>query len=370
MKTSPVSLVTKQPTSLKTHTTHTDNSQTLKYCSLVNKPRQPIAISLVEINSDLGASQRGASEGINCLKNAAIRNKDTKRHFENALLELENKVIQSQDFPSFKTQYYPYAKHIDAIYQVLERTATLVAKILQDRVFPVVLAGDHSTAAGTIAGIKKAYPNHRLGVIWIDAHADIHSPYTTPSGNMHGMPLAIATNHDNLEQEINSIDLETAKFWNLCKALGDTAEANLAFQDLVYVSVRDTEVAEDHTIVKHQIPLITTQDLRNCGAEKVAQKCLDYLEQTDIIYLSFDVDSMDSSICTGTGTPVSGGLWLDEAIQLNAALVKDPRVCCWEISEINPLLDTLNTMTENSLGVLNAVIEVIASHRLRSTHAK
>ena len=76
-----------------------------------------------------------------------------------------------------------------------------------------------------------------------------------------------------------------------------------------------------------------------------------YLADVDLIYVTFDVDSMDSTICMGTGTPVPGGLWADEARDLNAALVRDPRVCCWEICEINPLLNTLNTLAENSLNV-------------------
>ena len=87
------------------------------------------------------------------------------------------------------------------------------------------MGGDHSTAAGTIAGIKKAYPDRRLGVIWIDAHADIHSPYTTPSGNMHGMPLGVATTSDNLDRQINDLDEETNQLWEMCKALSSLSRS-------------------------------------------------------------------------------------------------------------------------------------------------
>lgn len=319
------------------------------------------AIALVEVDSDLGAGKRGASKGINFLKDAAIQKQTARMRAENGVVGLDSRVVQNENYALAAAKLYPHAKYIDAIYKVLARTTDIVADTLQGGLFPVVLGGDHSTAAGTIAGIKKAFPNRRLGVVWIDAHADIHSPFTTPSGNMHGMPLAVATRHDNLDGKINELDEETAKLWQMCQALGAGAINNLALQDLIYVSVRDTEPAENYTIAQHNIPIVTTDDVRRLGPEAAAQRCLDYLAEVDIIYVTFDVDSMDSTICMGTGTPSPGGLWADEARRLNAALVNDPRVCCWEICEINPLLDTLNTLAENSLNTFNAVIDTVAA---------
>jgi len=113
--------------------------------------------------------------------------------------------------------------------------------------------------------------------------------------------------------------------------------------------------------------VITTTSLRRYGSEAAAQQCLDYLSQADLIYITIYVDSMDETICMGTGTPAPGGLWAAEATRLNAALVKDQRVCCWEICEINPLLDTLNSMAENSLNVFEAVLEAIQSRPVSSS---
>ena len=319
------------------------------------------AIALVEVDSDLGAGKRGASKGINFLKEAAIQKQTARMRAENGVVSLDNRAVQNENHALAASKTYPHAKYIDAIYTVLARTTDIVADTLQDGLFPVVLGGDHSTAAGTIAGIKKAFPDRRLGVVWIDAHADIHSPFTTPSGNMHGMPLAVATRHDNLDESINELDAETAKFWQLCQVLGAGDTSNLALQDLIYVSVRDTEPAENYTIAQHNIPIVTTDEVRRLGPEVAARRCLDYLAEVDIIYVTFDVDSMDSTICMGTGTPAPGGLWADEARRLNAALVADSRVCCWEICEINPLLDTLNTLAENSLNTFNAVIDGVAA---------
>lgn len=322
------------------------------------------SITLIEVDSDLGAGKRGASKGIEFLKQAAIAKQIARMDGENSIVSLDNCSIQNENHVLQGSKFYTHAKYIDAIYKVLDRTMEIVASTLIDGFFPLILGGDHSTAAGTIAGIKKAFPDRRLGVIWIDAHADIHSPYTTPSGNMHGMPVAIATDKDNLDNQINMLDEETVKLWEMCKALGVSDSPNLDIHDLVYVSMRDTEAAEDSLVDRYQIPVLTTNEVRELGAEAIAQRCLDYLADVDLIYVSFDVDSMDSTICIGTGTPVPGGIWADEARDLNAALVRDPRVCCWEICEINPLLDTLNTMAENSLGVVGSVVDTI-SERLK-----
>ena len=318
-------------------------------------------LSLVEVDSDLGAGRRGAGEGIQFLKQAAIQKQASRRRSTNGIVNFEQRGIENENDALEREQRFPNARYIDAIYKVLQRSSDLVCDVLKEDKFPVVLGGDHSTAAGTIAGIKKAFPGRRLGVIWIDAHADIHSPYTTPSGNMHGMPLAAATCNDNFDEAINQLDPQTRDLWERCKALGADGEANLRFDDLIYVAVRETEAAEDATLAREGIPVLSTDALRKSGPEAAAQQCLDYLSEADLIYVSFDVDSMDATICMGTGTPAPGGIWASEAQRLNAALVKDQRVCCWEICEINPLLDTLNTMAENSLNVFEAVLDAIQS---------
>ena len=323
------------------------------------------SIALIEVDSDLGAGKRGASKGIEFLKQAAIAKQTARMRAENGIVSLDNRSVQNENHALQQSKVYPHAKYIDAIYKVFERTTDIVASTLQDGLFPIVLGGDHSTAAGTIAGIKKAFPDRRLGVVWIDAHADIHSPYTTPSGNMHGMPMGVATGKDNLDKQINQLDGETNQLWEMCKALGVEGKPNVKIEDLIYISVRDTEDAENSLIDRYQIPIITTEEVRAIGAEAAAQKCLDYLSDVDLIYVTFDVDSMDSTICMGTGTPVPGGIWADEARDINTALVKDARVCCWEICEINPLLDTLNTLAENSLGVFESVVDAIGDRLSR-----
>lgn len=330
------------------------------------KVAQISSIVLVEVDSELGAGTRGASMGINALKTAALQKQAARMHSENGILSMDSRRVQTENSALFRAQKHKHARYIDAAYKVFSRATDLVAESLQNGLFPVILGGDHSTAASTIAGIKKAFPDRRIGVVWIDAHADIHSPFTSPSGNMHGMPLGVALANDNLAKQINDVEPETAELWRMCQALGLPDGPNLDVNDLVYVAVRDTEEAEDHLIETHNILNLTAEQMREIGPVAVAQRCLEKLAEVDLIYVSFDVDSMDSAVSMGTGTPVTGGISVEEARILNETLVQDPRVCCWEICEINPVIDTLNSMAENSLGIFQGVVDAIAT-RLENT---
>lgn len=312
-------------------------------------------IKLVEVRSELAAGTRGASLGIDALKVASL---DLKSDFFARF-----DPINVPDANSFlwKGNRHPHAKYIDGVYQVLTNVYETIHGLRLQKKFPIILAGDHSTAAGTIMGIKAADPTKRLGVIWIDAHADLHTPYTTPSGNMHGMPLAICVGTDNLACKINEPLEETIVYWEKIKQIGGK-EPKILPEDIVFISLRDTEAPEDYLIKKHGIRNFTIEEVRKEGIGTVARKALGQLAHCDQIYISFDVDSMDSSISKGTGTPVPEGLSVEEAIQLNAELIKDKRVCCWEIVEVNPTLDTENLMAENAFEVLESTTQSLEAN--------
>src|SRR5690606_6690023 len=145
---------------------------------------------------------------------------------------------------------FPHAKYIDGVFEVVSGVFETIKTLRREKKFPIILAGDHATAAGTIMGIKAADPDKRLGVIWIDAHADLHSPYTTPSGNMHGMPLAMALDEDNLDAKVNKLDQETINYWYQLKNVGNIAP-KILYSDLVLISARDMEKPEAHLLKKH-----------------------------------------------------------------------------------------------------------------------
>lgn len=312
-------------------------------------------IKLVEVRSEIAAGTRGASMGIDALKIASLDKKSGFfTHFD---------PINVPDANSFlwKGNKHPHAKYIDGVYQVLKNVFSTIESLRLEKKFPIVLAGDHSTAAGTIMGIKSANPEKRLGVIWIDAHADLHTPYTTPSGNMHGMPLAMVSQLDNLDCKVNELSSETITYWEKIKKIGGDFP-KIDPKDIVFISVRDTEEPENHLIRKFGIKNFSTQEVRNKGIEIIATQALEILKDCQQIYISFDVDSLDSSISVGTGTPVPNGLTVEEAIQLNAHLIRDKRVCCWEIVEVNPTLDTENTMAEAAFEVLETTTKSLVDN--------
>ncbi len=310
-------------------------------------------IKIIEVKSEIGAGTRGASLGVEAIKIASLDMKsDFFKQHDSVEVENVNELL-------FDSAEHAHAKFIDGVLIMEERVCLEVYEQLFDDFFPLLLSGDHSTAYGTIAGIRKAFPKKRLGVVWIDAHADIHTPYTTPSGNMHGMPLAMATGIDNLECKVNDPKGETIDYWEEIKNVG-FAGPKINPEDIVYIAVRDFEKPENYLMNKYNINFIETEDVKKAGPVSIAQKTLQMLDHCDLIYVSFDVDSIDSRVSTGTGTPVPNGLTVEEAKALSVSLCKDPKVCAWEIVEVNPTLDTENRMAESAFEILEATAQAIA----------
>ena len=309
-------------------------------------------IKLIEVPSEIGAGTRGASLGIDAIKIAALDfMSNFFVHFPSEKIEVENKIL-------FEPIQSPYAKRIQGVQTMYERVSKAVADSIKGHFFPVVISGDHSNAGGTIAGIKMAKPKSKLGVIWIDAHADLHTPYTTPSGNMHGMPLAVSIAEDNKEMMVHELDEKTAKQWDQLKSMGKIHQKVLP-EDVVFISLRDFEKEEKHLIDKHDMKVITTSEVRRNGAENVCRKVLRYLSDCTDIYVSFDVDSLDSAISKGTGTPVSNGLKEREVEDLISKFMQNRKVCCFEITEVNPTLDKENLMAEIAFNILQRSVNVL-----------
>ncbi|MES2799909.1 MAG: arginase [Bacteroidota bacterium] len=311
-------------------------------------------IQLIINRSEITAGTRGASLGPDALMVAA-RNADSDffGRFQSTEITNQNHLLD-QETP------YDFAKRIGGLLKVTKHLNEVVKLSLDEKKFPLVLAADHGSAAGTIAGIKSAFPNKRLGVVWIDAHADIHSPFTTPSGNMHGMPLAIVLNQDNLACQSNAVDAETKQLWEELKAIGGEGSKILT-SDLVYVAVRDTEKQEDAILKELKIRNFTVEEVRTHGAKRIVQDAQKMLQECDLIYVSFDVDSMDPKLTSyGTGTPVENGLTPVEAKDLLNGFAADRRTCCIEFVEVNPCLDNnKNKMAECAFALIEEVAAVL-----------
>jgi len=312
------------------------------------------AIKIIKNRSDIGAGTRGADMGVDAIEIAAINEENdyfTQYEFED--LETENESIYNKVNNSF-------GKRIEQVYNQCTRLSNAVQRNLEANKFPLVLSGDHSSALGTISGIKAAYPDKRVGVVWIDAHADIHSPYTSPSGNIHGMPLAAALSEDNIACQVNEISADTEKYWTAMKNIGCNG-AKVIASDVVYFGVRDTEEPEDKQIEELGIKNYMVHEVRYRGLDVCVNETLATLVDCDMIYISFDVDSMDCDLISyGTGTPVPKGFDQHEIVAIINQLIASKKVASVEFVEVNPLLDFKgNKMAETAFEVLDAVSKTI-----------
>lgn len=304
--------------------------------------------------SELGAGTRGASTGFKAMETAAL---NKNNHLFNRY-PLEHLPVKNEKL--YEKIATPFGKHIEGIADLYELMEKKVSKARNSGFFPVVISGDHSIAGGTIAGLKASLGEGKLGVVWVDAHGDLHSPYTTPTGNVHGMPLATALGEDNLDMKHNEVKGITRKHWERMKG----SEPRVLPEHLVLVGVRDTEREEDHLIAKHAITNHTVASVREKGGKAIAEKILEQLSDCEGIYISFDVDSLDSSISVGTGTPVPNGLWIEEARELLKELIKSPKIIGFEMVEVNTTLDDKgNVMAETAFDILDSVIEELFSEQ-------
>lgn len=296
--------------------------------------------------SEIGAGTRGASLGPEAIRAAARkRNSLFFNVHQPKTLVHRNELLD-------KPSSFQFAKYINGMKFVFDETASEVLRIFQNNQKPILISGDHGSAGGTIKGIQQAYPESRIGVIWIDAHADLHTPYTTPSGNMHGMPLATAIGTDNLEEKSNEVDEETQLLWNELKT------GAIQPENLVFIGVRDTEPQEDALMERLNIKNYRVAEVREKGWNHVREEIREKLKNCDILYISFDVDSMDPELSSyGTGTPVADGFEPKEARKMLTDLVKFKQFKCLEFVEINPCLDNkCNAMAEIAFELLEAVM--------------
>ncbi len=313
-------------------------------------------ITLLINRSEITAGTRGASLGPDAIMTAARKNKNLV--FGNYSIE----EIKDVNYLLDRSTEHKFAKRIDGLLSVYNSLNEKVSSLLSNNKFPLILAADHGSAGGTIAGIKSAYPEKRLGIVWVDAHADIHTPYTTPSGNMHGMPLATVLNEDNLPCKLNDLSEETIQYWEKLKQVGGIAPKANA-EDIVYIAVRDTEDQENKIMDRLQIKNYPVAELRTKGVSTIIEEIEKKLSDCDIIYVSFDVDSMDPEMTShGTGTPVKNGLSPEEANEILMLLAKNQKTVCIEFVEVNPCLDEkVNKMAEVTMTLVESVLNTLSN---------
>jgi arginase len=284
---------------------------------------QEKTVNIIGFPMDLGADRRGVDMGPSALRIAGIQEKLTALGYKvKDAGDIKIEIKERQEI------VYPKLKYIDEILKTSRILAERVEKVLELNEFPLCIGGDHSMALGTIAGIS-AYcskKNLEMGVIWIDAHADMNTDETSPSGNIHGMPLAAS---------LGIGDEMLTEFYGFCPKIKP--------ENCVLIGIRSIDELERKNIRELNVPVFTMSDIDKMGIHRIISKVLkQFREKVDHIHVSFDLDSVDPSVAPGVGTPVQGGLSYREAHLLMESIAECGCMSSLEITEVNPILDNKN----------------------------
>ncbi len=281
----------------------------------------PRRVDLIGVPMDLGADRRGVDMGPSAVRYAQLAESLTKLGV-GEVVDHGNLVVSDR---STAAESVENAKYLPIIRTVCAELAELVERIARDGSFPLVLGGDHSIAMGTLDGLYRAR-GRQAGLIWVDAHADINSPQTSPSGNVHGMPLSFAFERYHVSPART-----------------------------VFIGLRDVDAGERETIARMRVRSYTMSDVDRLGIHRVMEEAIAHVGGSGRpIHCSFDMDGIDPSFAPGVGTPVRGGLTYREAHTIMEMLARSGQLQSLEITEINPILDR-----ENQTAIL--AVELILS---------
>jgi len=283
----------------------------------------PRRIRVIGVPLDLGQSRRGVDMGPSAVRVAGLE----------ARLEALGHVVEDAGniavaIPEQKKEGHPNAKYLKEITATCTKHAELVLKTLEAGKTPMVLGGDHSVAVGTVAGVAEFLrrQNQKLGLIWIDAHTDINTPESSPSGNVHGMPLAAIMGLGPPE---------------LANIFGFSPK--IASENCVLVGVRDIDAAEKENVRKAGIEVYTMRDIDERGMRAVMEDALRAAGRgTAGYHVSLDMDWVDPEDAPGVGTPVRGGATYREAHLAMEIIADHGRLTSFEIVEVNPVIDEHN----------------------------
>ena len=284
---------------------------------------QPRKIRVIGVPLDLGQSRRGVDMGPSAVRVAGLE----------ARLEALGHIVEdggnvSVAIPEQKKEGHPHAKYLKEITATCTKHAELVLKTLEAGMVPIALGGDHSVAAGTVSGVAEFYrkQNQKIGLIWIDAHTDINTPDSSPSGNVHGMPLAALMGLG--PSELGSIFDFSPK---------------VQPENCVLVGIRDIDAIEKQNVHKAGIEVFTMRDIDERGMRTVMEDALRLAAHgTAGYHVSLDMDWVDPEDAPGVGTPVRGGATYREAHLAMEIIADHGRMLSFEVVEVNPVIDERN----------------------------
>lgn len=291
-------------------------------------------LSIIGVPMDLGQTRRGVDMGPSAIRYAGVIER-----IENIGYSVEDKGnIEIALAERVHSDENTNLKNLKAVADASERLAQTVSDVITNKRFPLVLGGDHSIAIGTLAGVSRHYKN--LGVIWYDAHGDLNTADTSPSGNIHGMPLAASI------------------------GIGDDALTRIGGytpkvkpENIVIIGARSLDEGEKELIKEKGIKVYTMHEIDRMGMTKVMEETILYLrDKTDGVHLSLDLDGLDPHDAPGVGTPVIGGISYRESHLAMEMLAESQLITSAEFVEVNPILDERNKTATVAVALMGSLL--------------
>lgn len=288
--------------------------------------RKPVEI--LGIPMDLGQDRRGVDMGPSAIRYARLKS---------GLEELGYSVqyLGNVEPPIPELAYVSGdLRHLSAVRDVCTKVCERAEEMVSRDAFPLFLGGDHSVSIGTVSGVAEV---GRTGMIWLDAHADFNTHETSPSGNIHGMPLGVLAGHGHPD----------------LVGIGSPG-ASVRPEDVVIVGLRSVDRQEQNLLRRAGVRSYTMKEIDAYGVARVVRQALKDLSHLDRVHLSFDLDVMDPEVAPGVGTPVRGGLTYREAHLVMELISEADIVTSLDVVEVNPILDSKN-------GTAELAVELVAS---------
>ncbi len=288
-------------------------------------------VRIIGVPIDLGADRRGVDMGPSAIRYAGLHERLEKLGWEvedNGNIDVP--IAETREIQDKRLKYMP------EIVDVNQQLYQAVAQAINDGVTPLVIGGDHSLGIGSLAGC--AASGKQFGVIWFDTHGDYNSLDTTSSGNIHGMPLAVANG-------IGAAELT---------GVGGT-QRKIREENTVIIGARDFDDEEREMIHKSKITVFSMSDIDRLGMEEVVRRGIEIASQgTDGVHVSFDLDVIDPSEAPGVGTPVQGGMTYREAHLAMEMVAECTCLLSMDVVEVNPILDMHNKTAELAVGLIGS----------------
>ena len=276
---------------------------------------------------DLGQNRRGVDMGPSAIRYAFLQERLNRLGFEtHDDGNIASPQVEEMEAPYFGDETVGRANHLPQVAAVCQRIYHQARERLQAEDCVIFLGGDHSISIGTVAAIAEIW---NVGVLWVDAHADMNTPHSSPSGNIHGMSVAVLLGDG--PAKLTSIAADAPA---------------LQAKQVAIVGLRSLDLEERQRVANSKIGAFTMRQIDEMGMARVAQQVLDQFAEFEHIHVSLDLDSLDPKIAPGVGTPVPGGLSYREAHLLMEILADSGKVRSMDIVEVNPVLDDKNTTAQ------------------------